>query len=191
MNFIESFYLNNTTICDKIINHFNKSDNKGPGIIGNGFIPKYKKSLDVPVYPQELMENEIFKEYYSELRLMSQQYTKIYKYAEKCSDWGIHTNLNIQYYKPGNCFGEFHSERTSGRFPVSTRHLVFMTYLNDVYVGGGTEFLYQQTCYLPRKGLTLIWPADWTHTHRGIISENEKYIITGWFNYLDVLKDEK
>ena len=32
-----------------------------------------------------------------------------------------------------------------------------------------------------KKGLTLIWPADWTHTHRGVISQTkEKTIITGW-----------
>jgi len=28
-----------------------------------------------------------------------------------------------------------------------------------------------------------MWPAEWTHTHRGIISTNkEKYIATGWLN---------
>jgi len=36
----------------------------------------------------------------------------------------------------------------------------------------------------PRKGLTLIWPADWTHHHRGVVSPTqEKYIITGWFSF--------
>ena len=36
----------------------------------------------------------------------------------------------------------------------------------------------------PEKGLTLIWPADWTFTHRGVPSSTEtKYIVTGWFNY--------
>ena len=38
---------------------------------------------------------------------------------------------------------------------------------------------------VPRKGLTLIWPADWTHLHRGVVSPSEeKYIITGWFDFL-------
>ena len=36
------------------------------------------------------------------------------------------------------------------------------------------------------KGLTLLWPTDFTHTHRGIISQHEKYIITGWFHHLGV-----
>ena len=62
-----------------------------------------------------------------------------------------------------------------------------MTYLNDGE-DGGTEFLYQKIASPAKKGLTLIWPANWTHTHRGIISStNEKIIITGWFS-LDNLK---
>ena len=59
-----------------------------------------------------------------------------------------------------------------------------MTYLNDV-PNGGTEFLFQKLKVPAKKGLTLIWPTDFTHAHRGIISKtNEKYIITGWFNYV-------
>ena len=37
---------------------------------------------------------------------------------------------------------------------------------------------------IAEKGLTLIWPTDFTHTHSGQISKtHEKYIITGWFNF--------
>jgi hypothetical protein len=61
-----------------------------------------------------------------------------------------------------------------------------MTYLNDVEDGGGTEFLNQKLVVHAKKGKTLIWPADWTHTHRGVVSPTqEKYIITGWLNYMD------
>ena len=56
-----------------------------------------------------------------------------------------------------------------------------MTYLNDVE-DGGTEFYYQKLKTKAKKGLTLIWPTDFTHTHRGIVSKTkEKYIVTGWF----------
>jgi hypothetical protein len=60
-----------------------------------------------------------------------------------------------------------------------------MTYLNDINDGGETEFLYQNIKIKPKKGLTLIFPADWTFTHRGIASSTEeKFIVTGWYNYL-------
>ena len=49
-------------------------------------------------------------------------------------------------------------------------------------------FLYQEKKLQPKKGLTAIWPTDFTHTHRGIISPTEtKITITGWFNYVDVV----
>ena len=36
------------------------------------------------------------------------------------------------------------------------------------------------------KGLTLIWLAGWTHTHRGVVNYvDEKYIITGWYSFYD------
>ena len=61
-----------------------------------------------------------------------------------------------------------------------------MTYLNDIEDGGETEFLYQKIKVKPRKGLTLIWPVDWTHTHRGIVSPSqEKTIITGWYEFFE------
>ena len=72
-----------------------------------------------------------------------------------------------------------------GALEHCSRRLVFMTYLNDIEEGGGTEFYYQKIITPAKKGLTLLWPTDWTHTHRGQVSDTEeKYIITGWFNYV-------
>ena len=59
-----------------------------------------------------------------------------------------------------------------------------MTYLNDVTDGGGTEWYHQEYQSNAKKGLSLIWPADFTHVHKGIVSPTqEKYIVTGWFVY--------
>ena len=56
-----------------------------------------------------------------------------------------------------------------------------MIYLNDVTEGGYTEFPSQNKLFQPRTGDILIWPAFWTHPHRGITSKTQtKYIITGW-----------
>ena len=75
-------------------------------------------------------------------------------------------------------------ERTNPCGDVGRRLLVFMTYLNDVEDGGETEFLYQNLKVKPEKGKTLIWPSEWTHTHRGLTSKSEsKFIVTGWFEF--------
>jgi hypothetical protein len=52
--------------------------------------------------------------------------------------------------------------------------------------GGETEFLHQKWKVTPKKGLTLIWPAHFTHIHRGLPSyTTEKYVTTGWFDFFD------
>ena len=85
---------------------------------------------------------------------------------------------NIQYYRPGAGYFAEHCERTSKN---ENRCLVWMTYLTDT-PDAGTHFKYQNITTPCKKGLTLIWPTDFTHTHSGQISDkHEKYIITGWF----------
>jgi hypothetical protein len=57
-----------------------------------------------------------------------------------------------------------------------------MIYLNDVE-DGGTEFMKQKHTEKAEAGKLIIWPADWTHAHRGEVSTTKtKYILTGWFS---------
>ena len=91
-------------------------------------------------------------------------------------------SFNLQRYQSGQHFQKIHSERTS----LNTLHrvLAWMTYLNDVDEGGSTYFSHYDIEVQPRKGLTLIWPAEWTHAHKGnVVNEGSKYIITGWMNF--------
>ena len=89
-------------------------------------------------------------------------------------------SCQIQHYKPGQGFKSWHCERMS----KENRCLVFMTFLNTV-PSGGTQFKYQNLTVPAKKGLTLIWPTDFTHTHKGQITQkHEKYIITGWFGFI-------
>jgi hypothetical protein len=58
-----------------------------------------------------------------------------------------------------------------------------MNYLYDV-PDCGTSWKYQDFEIEAKKGLSVIWPSDFTHTHKGIVSHtSEKWIATGWFNY--------
>ncbi|MDN7138207.1 2OG-Fe(II) oxygenase [Pseudidiomarina sp. 1ASP75-14] len=61
------------------------------------------------------------------------------------------------------------------------RTLLFMFYLNDVEVGGSTDFYYQERSIQPRQGRMVIAPGYFTHTHRGTVPvSNDKYILTSW-----------
>jgi len=72
----------------------------------------------------------------------------------------------------------------SGDRNCCNRLLTCIVYLNDVEEGGETEFLYQSMRVKPKQGTLLIWPAAFTHTHRGNPPlSNEKYIVTGWTEF--------
>ena len=62
------------------------------------------------------------------------------------------------------------------------RIMAYMTYLEVPKNGGETEFLHQSLRIKPVVGRTLIWPAGYTHIHRGNPPlDGEKMYIDGWF----------
>ena len=88
--------------------------------------------------------------------------------------------FKLQKYFPSDGYFVYHCESCNS--DTSDRVLAWMIYLNDVTDGGHTEFLNQKKKYQPRAGDVLLWPAYFTHTHRGIPSKSQiKYIVTGWF----------
>jgi intergrase/recombinase len=178
-DFICGWYLDDTTICDEIIT-YHKSNPLIKGNVGAGYLPDIKDSFDCPIN-----DDLILKKYYHNLTLCSHEYIKKFEYCDYYAPWGVVERVNIQKYEPNGAFYAWHTERITDKYPTSSRHLVFMTYLNDVIDGGETEFFHQKIKVKPEKGLTLIWPADWTFTHRGIPSPTqEKYIVTGWFSFV-------
>ena len=184
-NFIAGWFIDET-VCDALIDYFEKSPDKFPGRVQgkdtDKLDPECKKSTDLSI-KRENRDTEILN-YYAELHKVCEKYKEKYVYCSNWQDpWAIINPWNIQRFYPNEAFYKAHCERF-GR-PTSARHLVFMTYLNDVDDGGETEFVYQKMKVKPRKGLTLIWGTDWTFLHRGLVSPTQtKYITTGWFEYL-------
>ncbi len=93
-------------------------------------------------------------------------------------------DLTIQKYLKGiGGYPHWHSEvypKDAACEPLH-RVLAFQFYLNDVPGGGETEFYYQEKKVQSKAGRMLIFPAGFTHTHRGNKPEsNDKYIITSW-----------
>ena len=173
-------------VCDQIIDFWDKNESlQVPGIVGNsGAISnddKVKKctQMNVQPFPRELSLYELH------LQETLNNYIKKYKWSDFVNTYQVIEKLSIQHYKPGEGFYKWHTENTGYSYNLN-RHLVFMTYLNDVE-NAGTEFYYFPDLNIQaKKGLTLIWPAGWTHTHRGVISDiDEKHIITVWFNFYD------
>jgi len=171
-------------ICKNIINYFEKNKEKSIegcfGATNNKEINKnIKDSRDLKI--QTIYSEPPFDQYRIYLQNCLNEYIKKYSDANECERFNADP-YNIQYYPAKGGFKRWHSESTSK--DTSKRHLVFMTYLNDVK-DAGTEFKYQKIKTECKQGLTLIWPTSFTHTHRGIINKkNEKYIVTGWFTFI-------
>jgi hypothetical protein len=80
--------------------------------------------------------------------------------------------------------GGYHLWHTETSILEPFRVMVYTVYLNDVEEGGETEFLIQSLRVKPKKGTVVIFPAGYTHIHRGNPPlSGEKYIMTGWIEY--------
>jgi hypothetical protein len=185
-DFIGKWYMKDPSVCDGLINyHKENTDEKivGCSMSADNIISidkNVKDSIDVMVMPQSV--NSVIRQYIDHLQKCCFNYLEKYKTLGTVD---IQEKMNIQYYPLNGGYKVWHAERTSGSIPIVSRALVFMTYLNDVNDEGETEFRYFNKKIKPEKGLTLIWPPDFTHTHRGIPSPSqEKYIITGWFSFI-------
>ena len=179
-NFLAGWYMNDLSVCDDLINHFESNIDKTNTGNLNGIVDKSKKDFQ-ELYISE--QSEIIKRYLDELSIVCANYKEQFPECSETPEWRILEYIKIKRYLPGQGYHVAHHEK-SGKHQLD-RHLVFMTYLNDIELDGETYFIYQNLKIQPRKGLTLIWPADWTHTHKGIVSNTEtKYIINGWYSFL-------
>lgn len=89
--------------------------------------------------------------------------------------------FKIQKTLPGQGYHIWHHEHSAHN---SNRIGTYIVYLNDVLEGGETEFLHQSRRVKPTQGTVVIWPAAYTHMHRGNPPlSGEKYIMTGWIEY--------
>lgn len=185
--FIGSWIISPLSICDELIAYFelNKKKQK-KGVIAGGLNPDVKNSTDIKITPKDikLPGNEIFEEYFQNLYSCYQDYINEWPFLTTFAENLQIGSFNIQRYQSGQHFQTLHTERSS----MATLHRVFawMTFLNDVDQedGGSTLFSHYDLAIQPRKGLTLIWPAEWTHAHKGnLLKANNKYIITGWITF--------
>jgi hypothetical protein len=174
------WYVDDTTFCDELIKYHKHPDTvKEIGKVGLYPVEdkETKESTDSSYRPDMLDYFKFGKHLFNALNSYTNRYpesTGIYGYSHQQA-------FNVQHYPKGGGFKTFHNERFQGDYPNVNRQLAWMAYLNTVEDNGGTEFLYQGITIKAEKGLILIWPADWTHTHRGIVSTTEeKWIVTGW-----------
>lgn len=114
-------------------------------------------------------------------------------YSDYANEYGILSDLSkhhmdnivqIQKTKPSEGYHMWHCENTKRSH--GDRILAILLYLNDIDDGGETEFLYQSIRVKPKKGSLIMFPAYFTHTHRGNPPlKQEKYNMATWINFVE------
>tara|TARA_X000000368_G_scaffold291685_1_gene231894 strand:- start:705 stop:1307 length:603 start_codon:yes stop_codon:yes gene_type:complete len=184
INFIGSWLLDNDLLCDDMIEFFERNTHlHNQGATDRGINISEKKTTDMTINPIDLKKKEysIINDYFDELFKCFNDYKNQWSFLKNSIKTLDIPSFNIQRYLPGDHFSKIHTERST----TSTSHRVFawMTYLNDINEqnGGCTNFTHFNIKVRPKKGKTLIWPAEWTHAHSGeVLNKGKKYIITGW-----------
>ena len=187
-NFIEVYKgVFSDEYCNSLIQYFKNAEEGGMTLNRQDHdeAPKMEKedlATFIPSYPMEHTQKEFMKEFN---RVFwgdcYKQYAEKYSVLHTCAAHKSYV-IKIQKTKPGQGYHIWHSETTNR--DTGNRLLAWTAYLNDDFEAGETEFLYQQYRYKPKKGDVIIFPAAFTHTHRGNPPiGGDKYIITGWIEF--------
>lgn len=175
--------------CDNAIKWFNVQDKAGHTINrqeseGNSPLEKKDQSIVIPynTYTWEddgLPLNNEFKEiFFSSVYPFYKQENPL---LEKISEHYIR-GFKIQKTIQGGGYHLWHCEQA--RKEVASRLAVWTLYLNDDFEAGETEFLNQGLRVKPETGTVCIFPAGYTHVHRGNPPiGGTKYIATGWLEF--------
>jgi len=181
-DFIETYDTLTKEQCDSIIDWFEEQhDRKQNGVVGLGVVNKQiKHSTDIYC---KFTENEFFNPLIlSALSDCFKKYCKKYSYLNDIHEQYLNDNdYNLQRYLPNEGYFLEHCENECRD---SSRILAWTLYLNDVHDHGETLYTLYDRKISARAGKMVIWPAYWTHAHKGVVSPTEtKYIATGWFEF--------
>lgn len=177
--------------CRHLINEFERLVNSGAGTNrqrGEG-APKHRKNdmqlgLNFGVHTAaDFNGAKTTSVFFDGLQQCYDEYTEQFSVLREGKITGTH--MKMQRTDPGGGYHVWHGEQGNGEH--ADRVLVYMLYLNTLTQeeAGETEFLYQQRRIQPQENTMVLWPATFTHAHRGntVFGERSKYIVTGWFYY--------
>ena len=168
--------------CKYIIDYMNTGDRLKPGVVQSGVEKDIKDSFDMRLNfnNDNKVNSIIFNALCNCLRLYIKKHSQLHKIAP----WTIFPIYNLQKYNPLQGYHLLHCENCNPSAIASHRIMAWMFYLNTVTDGGGTYFDNYDLTMDAVEGRGVLWPAYWTHLHKGIVSQTEtKYIATGWVSY--------
>lgn len=173
--------------CQQFIDSFNRMDKAGFTISRQKEgLPSTIKKDDQFYFSDFLSGVELDISDIAPFRMFNERFWSIVypAYSEKYGVLNGMSQLTIRLAKiqKTEIGGGYHVWHNEDDTPANMRRaMTFILYLNDVDEGGETEFLYYPKRVKAKQGRLILWPAGYTHTHRGNPPmSNTKYIMTGW-----------
>jgi hypothetical protein len=176
--FIKTYEVFDETLCQSIIEIFETSQQQR---VDNAGVPnftqvninssgKYGKFVKLLCYKTV----DILKKYKKDLP----------EYIEWFPDKFYFEEFRIKKYNPGKV-DQFGLHTDVQDHMTAKRYLAFLFYLNDDFVGGETDFPYNELTVTPETGKVLVFPPTWQYPHRGlhVKSGSPKYIMSTYLHY--------
>jgi hypothetical protein len=156
----------NKNECELIINYF-KDKTESETINGINYAHFEKKDYNDLSFLK------------SKIKLIFDEYIKIFPQVKFTKEGFVLEEFRFKHFKPGNFFKSWHSEHS---IENNKRILCLQLYLSEHNCG--TEF-YNGSTILSKEGRSVIFPAYFTHTHRGQVCPDNKdrYILGGYANF--------
>lgn len=175
--------------CEHLIAEFDRNQSLGVGVDrqnGEGALKHTKndyqicsngKNINFELFGEENTTDVFFNGLQKCFQEYANEFSVVKNVDIRCN------NMKMQKTSSGGGYHVWHSEQGNG--DQANRGLVYMLYLNSLPLeaNGETEFLYQQRRINPVENTMVLWPAAFTHAHRGnpVYGDHTKYIVTGWF----------
>ena len=173
-NFVEKYIIEDN-ICDGLLNYYEKNKD---------YRQTDKNASSVFIYPHN--KNQWVRAHEAAVIQCMKEYCA--KYVIKNSSFGLDRNSAITCFSASTGHPNYFYGRNAlvhAGNVIASRVLAYVTYLNDIGEGGETAFLWQKLKIKPKKGLTLFWPTEFTHSYKHLAAPKEKkYLITGFINYI-------
>ena len=154
-----------------------------PGTINGSVNTKLKDSTDVGMsfnFDDNIVNQILMKS----LSKHTRKYVEENEELRCISTWGIKDTYNLQRYYPKQGYTYLHCENYN--MNSNKRVLVWMFYLNLSLIHISEPTRPYDLKVDAVEGRLVIWPAYWTHCHKGIVSNTEtKYIATGWYEKIE------
>jgi len=179
-------------VCTRIIDKFEKSDNKRNGTTTKGLDTGYKRSTEIRLYGNGHWDDEL--NYFDEVLERARNEYRIHIKPLDRNGLLDAVLRDSHVYPPQiqrTLPGEFYHWHSDANIPTTFKTFTYILYLNDVDEenDGATEFSCGK-CIQPKTGKLVIFPSTFTYLHRGQeLKGGVKYIATNGYTCLppDVL----